>query len=347
MTLEELITALDAADPTLVLPHGFTNPHSYRGYYDELAFEPATNVPVADMLADARSALGATYTGWKGGEFVMRGYTDCWLAQEGSAGGETLGPLLLEFMLAAGIRDAARTASGQQPETTRCACPHPVDEHSVYGCADDCACEWMPKRVARQATGQDDPACVDCEHPKKLHNQRGCNGHWGPEEGCTCPLTNTGRTACKGATVCGDNDEPCDQHEREQAHAEGEHAFCGSECECTCAAAGPEFVPAGHYRDCPQYAEPAPAVGQPAQAQATDEARVEWDGTAADATRVIDWVLAHGGTATYTCQDSAQCPAADGATAHHISIRTADGTVQANPGARITRATTWTVEDER
>ncbi|MFB7592381.1 hypothetical protein [Streptomyces sp. NPDC056169] len=117
MTLDELITALDVADPTLVLPHGFTNPHSYRGYYDELAFEPATDVPVADMLADARSALGATYTGWKGGDFVMRGYTDCWLAEEGSAGGETLGPLLLQFMLDAGIRDAARTASGQQPKT--------------------------------------------------------------------------------------------------------------------------------------------------------------------------------------------------------------------------------------
>ncbi|WP_234102481.1 hypothetical protein, partial [Streptomyces venezuelae] len=116
MTLDELITTLDAADPTLVLPHGFTNPHSYRGYYEELAFEPATNVSVADMLADARSALGTTFTGWKGGEFTMRGYTDCWLAQEGSAGGETLGPLLLQFMLSAGIQDAAHQASGQQPD---------------------------------------------------------------------------------------------------------------------------------------------------------------------------------------------------------------------------------------
>ncbi|MFG3488508.1 hypothetical protein [Streptomyces sp. NPDC047972] len=143
--------------------------------------------------------------------------------------------------------------------------------------------------AARQTTEQDDTDCADCEHPKKLHNQRGCNGHWGPEEGCTCPLTHTGSTACKGATVCGDNDEPCDQHEREQAHAEGEHAFCGEECECTCASAGPEFVPAGHYRDCPQYTEPeapeppavnpacttckpAPAVGQPAEAHDTDRA---------------------------------------------------------------------------
>ncbi|MFC4506669.1 MULTISPECIES: hypothetical protein [Streptomyces] len=25
-------------------------------------------------------------------------------------------------------------------------CGHPADEHSVYGCADGCGCEWMPKR---------------------------------------------------------------------------------------------------------------------------------------------------------------------------------------------------------
>ncbi|MFJ6579293.1 hypothetical protein ACIQMY_25440 [Streptomyces sp. NPDC091368] len=128
--------------------------------------------------------------------------------------------------------------------------------------------------AARQTTGQaDTEACVDCEHPKKLHNQRGCKGHGGwPEEGCTCPLTHTGSTACKGATVCGEDDEPCDQHEREQAHAEGEHAFCGEECECSCASAGPAFAPAGHYLDCPQHEHPAPAVGQPAEAHATDEA---------------------------------------------------------------------------
>jgi hypothetical protein len=34
----------------------------------------------------------------------------------------------------------------QQPAGAPCGCGHPVDEHSVYGCADGCACEWMPKR---------------------------------------------------------------------------------------------------------------------------------------------------------------------------------------------------------
>lgn len=99
MTLDELITALESADPTLIVPNGFTHPHSYRGYYDELAFEPASNVTVAAMLADARSALGTTYQGYKGGDYQMLGWTDCWLAEEGHAGGETLGPLLVKLML--------------------------------------------------------------------------------------------------------------------------------------------------------------------------------------------------------------------------------------------------------
>lgn len=101
MTLEELITALEAEDPNLVLPLGFTNPHSYRGYYYELAFEPAQNVTVGAMLADARAADGATYTGWKGGEYTMGSYTDCWLAVEGCVG-ETIGSHFLKLMIDAG-----------------------------------------------------------------------------------------------------------------------------------------------------------------------------------------------------------------------------------------------------
>ncbi|MEU9865511.1 hypothetical protein AB0D99_32045 [Streptomyces sp. NPDC047971] len=47
------------------------------------------------------------------------------------------------------VRDAARQAA------KACRCKHPADEHSIYGCEDGCACEWMPKRsAARQAAGQ-------------------------------------------------------------------------------------------------------------------------------------------------------------------------------------------------
>ena len=50
---------------------------------------------------------------------------------------------------AAVANDLSRLAdeAQQQPKTQPgCACPHPADEHSIYGCADGCGCEWMPKR---------------------------------------------------------------------------------------------------------------------------------------------------------------------------------------------------------
>jgi hypothetical protein len=110
MNLGELITALEAADPDLVLPHGFTNPHSYRGHYIELAFEPAYNVTVADMLADARSAVGTTYTGWNGSEFTMDKYSDCYLSEEGCASGEEICTWMLRAMLADGVKPSADPA---------------------------------------------------------------------------------------------------------------------------------------------------------------------------------------------------------------------------------------------
>lgn len=110
MSLGELIAALSRLDPELVVPFGFGNPHSYRGYYDELAFEPRENVKVGDMLADARSALGATFQGYKGGDFTMTEYTPCWLAEWGSTG-ETLGPVFLGLILRDAIR--ADDATGE------------------------------------------------------------------------------------------------------------------------------------------------------------------------------------------------------------------------------------------
>lgn len=108
MTLDELIVALDAADPDLLLPLGFSNPHSYRSDYMDLAFEPTANVTVGQMLADARSARGATYEGYKGGDYTMDGWTECWLATEGSsADSEEIGPILLALLLAAGQLDQA------------------------------------------------------------------------------------------------------------------------------------------------------------------------------------------------------------------------------------------------
>lgn len=103
MMLGELIAVLEAEDPDKVLPDGFTNPHSWRGDYGQLAFEPVQNVTVGAMLADARRALGGTFEGYKGGFSTMTEYTDCWLCEYGTSNGaETIGPRLLGYMLAAG-----------------------------------------------------------------------------------------------------------------------------------------------------------------------------------------------------------------------------------------------------
>lgn len=107
MTLDDLLTLLGEADQALVLPHAFTTPHSYRGVYDELAFEPAENVTVGEVAAAAWSAMDETYTGHKGGEYTMTGDTPCWMAYEGSAGGEEITPELMAGFLAAGTAASA------------------------------------------------------------------------------------------------------------------------------------------------------------------------------------------------------------------------------------------------
>jgi hypothetical protein len=103
LTLRDLIAVLAREeDRDRVVPVGFRNPHLYGGYYGQLAFELAENVRIGDMLAAAQSAVGATYQGWKGEDFTMHGYSDCWLVEREGRNGETLGRVLLMFMLAAG-----------------------------------------------------------------------------------------------------------------------------------------------------------------------------------------------------------------------------------------------------
>jgi len=103
MTLGELIKRLESADPTQVVRWGFGDPHSYRGYYEQLAFEPKENVTVASMLADAKSALGRTFCGYKGGDYVMDEWTSVWIANYGESGGEGIGDILLNYMLSGAI----------------------------------------------------------------------------------------------------------------------------------------------------------------------------------------------------------------------------------------------------
>jgi hypothetical protein len=98
VTLGELIAQLKLHPPDRKLKLGFGRPHSYRGFYECVAFESARDVTVQEMLAAAESALGATFEGYKGGLYTMSPFTDCYLA-EWSCLGEELGPQLLSCML--------------------------------------------------------------------------------------------------------------------------------------------------------------------------------------------------------------------------------------------------------
>lgn len=71
MKLKNLIEILEKFPADMRVAQGFGNPHSWRGVYAELAFEPVDDTTVGEMLSEARSAVGQIYTGWKGGEFLM------------------------------------------------------------------------------------------------------------------------------------------------------------------------------------------------------------------------------------------------------------------------------------
>lgn len=61
---------------------------SYRGYYADLAFEPQLEpVTAGEVLADLKAALGATFQGYKGGDFLMGEDTPLWVSAYGAASG--------------------------------------------------------------------------------------------------------------------------------------------------------------------------------------------------------------------------------------------------------------------
>lgn len=101
LRLGQLIARLAEEDRARIVPVGFHNPHSYRGYYEDLAFERATNITVGEMLSAAKSALGATYQGWKGGDYQMGEWTSTWLVSCEGETGESIGGMFLDLLLAA------------------------------------------------------------------------------------------------------------------------------------------------------------------------------------------------------------------------------------------------------
>lgn len=86
MTLGSLIYELEKMRPTDLI-EGFGSPHSYRGYYSDLAFERAdAPILVSDALTICRKCMGEVFEGYKGGEFQMGRKTPIWFASYGSCG---------------------------------------------------------------------------------------------------------------------------------------------------------------------------------------------------------------------------------------------------------------------
>lgn len=87
-TLMDVIKKLESYPPSTVLSPGFSSPHSYRGYYDRVAFTPLPSAPVEHMLAAAELALNNTFEGYKGGEYLMEEDTLCHVAEYGQCDSE-------------------------------------------------------------------------------------------------------------------------------------------------------------------------------------------------------------------------------------------------------------------
>lgn len=91
MTLGRLIDRLTlVADQSLPVIFDFgpkpTTLASWRGIYAELALgydDVVASPTVAELLAECRRADGATFTGWKGGDFTMGRETAVWVANPG------------------------------------------------------------------------------------------------------------------------------------------------------------------------------------------------------------------------------------------------------------------------
>ncbi len=93
LTLGQLIGRLEDSMQyaTVECTNGISpgTPHSYRGYYSDLAFElndpTEVDLKVKDFLAICKKVLDTTLEGYKGGDFVMDAKTPLWLSAWGDA----------------------------------------------------------------------------------------------------------------------------------------------------------------------------------------------------------------------------------------------------------------------
>lgn len=97
MTLGAMILALKAEPQENLIFFDFaglvpTNLYSYRGVHTDLAIGVGDKGKprVRQLLADLQNAVGATFTGYKGGDFEMSSTTLMWVANWGDANGTAI-----------------------------------------------------------------------------------------------------------------------------------------------------------------------------------------------------------------------------------------------------------------
>lgn len=96
---EKLRAAVEEHGRDLVMPRGFTNPHAYRTYPEEVAFEPAEYIELGEMLDAAEAAIGSSYEAWGyTATYKMDEFTWCWIARRGETG-EGLGTHQIDTMI--------------------------------------------------------------------------------------------------------------------------------------------------------------------------------------------------------------------------------------------------------
>lgn len=85
MVLGDLINTLESLPCKHVV--NLHHPHSYRGYYEDLAFELGEGYrSVDDLLAECKNSINKRFEGYKGGSYLMRFDTPVWVANYGESG---------------------------------------------------------------------------------------------------------------------------------------------------------------------------------------------------------------------------------------------------------------------
>lgn len=86
MNLGELSKIVDSwTDNEFVFSIGFSTPHSYRGYYEDLSFELSLSISVQHIKDSLNMTYENTFTGWKGGEYSYWHDTPVHLSYRGHA----------------------------------------------------------------------------------------------------------------------------------------------------------------------------------------------------------------------------------------------------------------------